>query len=758
MTRRVWLFALMMAALPVLSCQEITTRSEASNFRVTIAVGNSGFIAQGDTLLNDEVRFTATVTENGQPVTFSGATFSSNDPTVVEIVNASTGDAKFVGTGTANVSVEIATPDLEGSEPLQASMNVRVTQFTVSLSLVSTVTNTPVTPSDALLDDTVRIVTTVRKDANVMPSSILSVNSTKPSVVDPGAGADLAALNDTGTAVLTVTLAEPMVPGPNLSVTLSVTVKDFIVVLDVESLIDNSFLTNGDTLLTDSVRFGATLIRAGNDTVPTLGPTWASSNPAAVRIVDDADGTAVFEGLDTASVSVSFADPPLPGAPASRRLRVTTFNTQVDVESVITGPGPLADTLLTDSVRFIVSATREKDGQSRPATIATTASSDPSRLNIIDSPGGLGVLADTGQVMATLTLSQPQLPRATLQDDLPFRTTTYLARIDSLRPVAPIMGDTVRYFASGWATRPDPDTALSAPVFNFATSNDSVIRIVNAATGTAFVKDTGTATVDVTLTSPALPAGLVADTAAPTSVTVERFYGLFSKTSGTFGATPNGDTVKVAASEVHFFTGTTSVLFPNGTLGFVDRVTPAGDSLIFLVPAAADTGQLILRNLRDDLNQPRDNVLTRIVFDGPGLAVVDDFFEPNDNFPLTAGSEITFPFQALLSWDPNKSAPPDTNFFWFEVPSAQNKTLDILAEWQEDADIDFKICTAAGNPPTSYDPLLCPRPDTNNTTNPRTESEIGLLLTTGRYVIGFYCVTCPAIPRPLTYRVTITEQ
>ncbi len=759
MNRWVWPVALVAAALLVLSCEEITTRSETSTFVVTIAVGNSGFIAQGDTLLNDEVRFTATVTENSQPVSFSGATFISNDPNVVQILNASTGDARFVGTGTANVSVEIATPDLEGSEPLQASMNVRVTQFTVTLGLVSIVTGSTVVASDALLDDTLRITATVRKDGREVQSTISGVTSGRPSVIETGVGGpDRAALIDTGTAVLTVTLSEPEVPGPSLTATLTVTVKDFIVVLDVESLVDNSFLTNGDTLLTDSVRFSATLIKAGNDTVPTSGPTWASSNTAAVRIVDDTDGTAVFEGLDTASVSVTFADPPLPGAPASRRLRVTTFNTQVDVESVITGPGPLADTLLTDSVRFIVSATREKDGQSRPVTIGTTTSSDPSRLSIIDSPGGLGVLADTGQVTATLMLTQPQLPRAMLQDDLPFRITTYLARIDSLRPAAPIMGDTVRYFASAWATRPDPDTALTAPAFNFATSNDSVIRIVNAATGTAFVKDTGTARVDVTLTSPALPAAVATDTAAPTSVTVERFYGQFSKTGGTFGTTQNGDTVKVAASEVHFFTDSTRVLFPNGTLGFVDRVTPAGDSLIFFVPAAADTGQLTLRNLRDDLGNFRDNVLTRIVFDGPGSAVVNDFFEPNETFPLDSTVLITFPFPALLSSDPNKSAPADTNFFWFEVPSAQTKTLDILADWQEDADIDFKICNAVGLPPTSYDPALCPRPDTNNTTDARTESENGLLLTTGRYVIGFYCVTCPAIPRPLTYRVTITEQ
>ncbi len=756
MRRWVWPLGLIGAALLAWSCEEITTRSETSTFVVTISLGNSPFILQGDTLVNDQVRFSAVVTEDGQSVSFSGATFSSNNPNVVSILNASSGDAEFVGTGTASVSVEIATPKLEGSEPLQASMNVRVTEFTVTLGLQSVVTQSPVTPANALLNDTLQITAIVRKDGNPVTSRISSVSSDRPSVIQPGAGGpDRAALNDTGTARLTVMLDQPDAPGPNLSDTLSVTVKDFVVNLSVQSLVDNSYLTNGDTLLTDSVRFSATLIRAGNDTVPTTGRTWASSNAAAVRIVDDTAGIAVFDGLDTASVSVTFADPPLPAAPASRRLRVTTFNTVIGVESLITGPGALADTLKTDSVRFTVSATREKDGQPRATTIATTASSDPSRLSITDSPGGLGVLADTGQVTATLTLTQPRLPRATLQDNLPFRITTYLARIDSLLPAAPIMGDTVRYFASAWATRPDPDTALTAPTFNFATSNDSVIRIVNAATGRAFVKDTGTATVDVTLSGPTLPAGVATDTAPPTGVTVERFYGLFNKTNGTFGVTQNPDTVKVAASEVHFFTDTTRVEFPNGTLGFVDRVTPAGDSLIFFVPAAADTGLLTLRNLRDDLGNFRDNVLTRIVFNGPGSAVVDDFFEPNDNFPLTAGLEITsFPFEALLSWDPSKSAPADTNFFYFVLGAPA--TLDFTAEWQEDADLDFKLCNGNATPPTDYQraagvpicQFFAQTPDRSQ------EIRLGESLIAGIYVIAYYCVDCPAT-LPLTYRVRV---
>ncbi len=272
------------------------------------------------------------------------------------------------------------------------------------------------------------------------------------------------------------------------------------------------------------------------------------------------------------------------------------------------------------------------------------------------------------------------------------------------------------------------------------------------------MKDTGTATVDVTMTSPTLPAAVAVDTAPPTGVTVERFYGLFSDTTGTFGLTARGDTVIVAASELHFFTGTTRVEFPNGALAFVDSVK--ADTLIFLVPAGADTGQLVMRNLVDDLGNPRDSVLTRIVFNGPGSAALDDFFEPsgNDTMPLDSTLLVSYPFQALLSYDHTKTSPADSNFLWFTVSDAPNDTLDIVADWQVDADVDFKICNAVGDPPTGYDPVLCPRPIGNNSTNLRREEELGLILSVNRYVIGFYCKSsCPA-SLPLTYRVTITEQ
>ncbi len=766
MKRRIWPLGLIGAVLLASSCEEITTSSETSTFRVSVSVEDSPFVLQGLMLVGDQVRFQATVTENGQPVSASGQRFVSSMPGIVDILDENTGQAVFRGVGTADVTVTVAEPRLEGSEPLQATIRVRVTEYLVELGLESTVTGTAVSPSDGLVGDVVRVVPTVRLERNdsvVTSGGLTIVSSSNTSVINPAPGADdEAALQGEGNAVLTVTLDQPDIPGTGnrLTETIEVTVNDFMVAFGVSSEEDDSFLQAGDTLVTDSVRFSATLMKAGSPE-PTSGAMWASSDSFIVAFRDAAAGIAVFRGdTGTATVSVTFQDPPLPGPPASTDVRVTEFIVDsVLVESLFTGPGALTDTLKSDSVRFSVAVTETRDKQSELTSIMMIESTDSAVVNPVVNAIATdeAVISDAGRATVTVSLAQPRLPRDTLRPTVVFPVGTYIATIDNQTPASPIMGDTIQYAVSVTDTRPDPDTLLSTFSVNYTSSDASVIRVEDAAVGKTFARDTGTATVTATLTGPTLPnpTAVVSDSRM-TPITVERFYGLFNKTSGTFGATQNGDTVKVAASEVHFFTDSTRVLFPNGTLGFVDRVTVAGDSLIFLVPAAADTGQLTLRNLKDDLGGFRDNVLTRIVFDGPGSAVVDDFFEPNDNFPLTAGLEITsFPFEALLSWDPSKSMPADTNFLYFELTSTT--TLDFTAEWQQDANVDFKLCNGNANPPTDYviggggNPICQFFAQSLDRSQ---ESQTAPNLSPNIYVIVYYCVDCPAT-LPLTYRVRI---
>jgi hypothetical protein len=613
---------------------------------------------------------------------------------------------------------------------------------------------------EGLVNDTLRVLAEVNKEGQPVQSAGLKVkSSSNPAAVDkvsgPGPEDQLALLSE-GTARVTVTLNEPNIPGPDpLEASIDIGVSSFVVEFDVESLVPASqSLANGDTLVTDSVRFSAT-VRVAGGTVPTTGANWVSSAPSIIRVTDPAQGIAVFDDVGTATISVSFDDPELPGEPFGSDVRVTTLVADVQVESNITGPGPLTDFLVTDSVTF--SATVEKDGQpwsGGAVSLANTESTDPTIVEIIDGIAGTAVFADTGQATVQLTLAQPRLPRQSLASSLPLRVTTYLAEISQVSPdTTPAMGDPIDYDVLVTSTR--DGSPVANPTVTFASSDPSVIQITNALTGAAFARDTGRSVVSVAVNNPRLPAGTVAAALPATDVVHERFYGTFSATTGSFGDTPGGDSIAVEASAVHFFTDSTRVEFPNGTVGFVERATT--DSLIFLVPAAANSGHLVLRNLRDDSGGFRDSVQTRTIFTGPGASGVDDFFEPNDNFPLTDVLKIAPPFEALLSWDPSKSAPADTNFFYMVLTSSA--TLDFVAEWQEDGDIDFKICSGNDDPPTAYVPPgspICQRPAGSNSTDRSTEQELGLTLSANIYVIAFYCKAneCP-VNLPLTYKVRI---
>lgn len=755
MSRRTWISASVLgAALLGLACDEITTSTRSGQFVVTISIAESPFITSGDTLVDDTPRFAATVTEGGREIPTSGQRFESDNSSVVQ-VDASTGEAVFRSVGRATVTVTFDEPRVLGPDPLSASIDVRVTEYTLEFALTSTLTGEAISSDDALVNDVVRVSAVARKDTVTRTATGVEIKSSSDTnVIDPDAASapDEAVLTGSGTATLTVSVDEPAVPGGELEGTIDVNVKDFVVNIEAASLVEGSTsLADGDVLVTDSVQYSATVVKAVDDTIPTTGATWSSSDESVVEFVDAAAGVARFVGTGVATVSVDFADPELPGAPFGEDVTVTTLDTQIELESLVTGPGALGDTLVTDSVGVSVAVT--KDGQSRASTLSLVESSDSS----VADPVALGdvVFADTGAASLIVTLAQPQLPKRVLVDTLDLRVTTFTVTIDSVTDASPTMGDTLRFFATAMETR--NDTEILSPTLNFGSSDSQILRFLDATAGRALARDTGSAAANVTLVDPGLPRGSVTDAFPVIDITEERFYGIADTLRGDFG-----DTVIVAASEVHVFTDSTRVFFPNETVGFVDSVTT--DTLRFIVGAGTDEGPLLILNLEDDMGAPRDSVLTRFSF--VGLGGVDDPFEPNDVFPLDpAKDRIDVPFEAFLSIDPSKTAPPDTNFFYVRIPSGAALTVNVMAEWQQpDGDIDFFVCNATGgtadDPPDGYDPGACSRPEADNSSVPSDEVEqaLGVTLGVGRHVFAFYCPAgnCPAIP--LTYKVTIEEQ
>jgi hypothetical protein len=297
---------------------------------------DSPFLAAGDTLVGDTVQFEVQVFDGQQQIPSSDYEFSAAPPQggAVEILDASTGLATFADVGQSTVTVTVGQPDLGGAVTLHADMTVTVKQYDVELSLVSTVTGTPVDPGNGLLGDTVRVEATVRKGTDVIPDDGLTVTqSSDDQVANPAApGADVVSYDGTGDdATLTVTFTEPQIPGDlPLTATLDVTVNDFTVDLFVETLVPGSnHLVNGDTVITDSVVFRALVVRAGNDTLKdntsdgTLwtsdGTLWMSgSSGAVIEMKDDSVGAFRASGEDT--VFVEFTDLDLPGD-ARRALR-----------------------------------------------------------------------------------------------------------------------------------------------------------------------------------------------------------------------------------------------------------------------------------------------------------------------------------------------------------------------------------------------------------------------------------------------------
>ncbi|UCF18905.1 MAG: hypothetical protein JSU87_13375 [Gemmatimonadota bacterium] len=772
MNERIGVLGLIGTVLLAAACEEVTTRTNPTTLRVELSVGSSPFIAAGDTLVNDTVVFRAQVFDGEREVSIESLTFTSSDASVVQVIDEppqnvtlerGEGLAAFKSTGDATVTASILDPDLEGTVDLSASLNVRVTAYTIQFGLTSTVTGSAVSPSDGLVGDTVQVTANVTKDGlPVSSTGLVITGSSNTDAVDPNGapGPDRALLKSDGTATLTMTLAEPPVPGNPTNLlrgTLAVTVKDFVVQLDAESLVPGSTsLIDGDTLVTDSVAFRATVIRAGNDTLKNFtsaGTRWTSSDPSVVRIVGDTIG--IFEGTGFAELSVVFDDLDLPGE-FRDSIRVSTFVRDVNIESGYTGAA--TDTLVTDSVKLTVSVT--KDGQPRFSSMRKVESSDSTVVSPRDTliVRNEAVFANTGQARVWTTLDQPRLPRRALRDSIDLRVTTYVLTAESVSNPTPVMGDTVQYNISVRDTR--GDTLLQTYAATFQSSDPTVVRLLNAATGRALARDIGLATVSVTLNEPTLPNATLADAFNPTNITVERFYGVPSVTSGDFR-----DLVIVASSEVHKFTANTRVLFPNGTIGFVESAT--ADELRFVVGAGANTGQLTFINLVDDLGGARDVVLSRFNFTSAGTEA--DPFEPNDAFPLPDPAAVNLttmlPFAEVLSIEP-RTAPPDSNFFWIRVPTGQTQVFNVRAEWQQDnGNIDFFVCNGLGvpttDPPSSYDDMACTRPKAANTSGPGdfVEEQLGLSLGPGRHVFGFYCPgagPCPSVA--LTYKVTITQQ
>ncbi|MEE9245194.1 MAG: hypothetical protein V3U63_03240, partial [Gemmatimonadota bacterium] len=186
------------------NCDEVTT--VPSKVTVVISV-SSRVIATGDTLAGDTVQFAVQLIQDSVTVPAVGR-FSSDDPTIVEIIDENTGEAAFTGLGTAMVSVEVDDESLSGS--LTASMKVNVVDFNAFLEVDSRQGNFTQN-GDTLVSDNVTITAKVVIDG-VTSDVVNPVLSSSDMSVIQTFGSDSAVFADTGTATVTVRFTDPVVP------------------------------------------------------------------------------------------------------------------------------------------------------------------------------------------------------------------------------------------------------------------------------------------------------------------------------------------------------------------------------------------------------------------------------------------------------------------------------------------------------------------------------------------------------------------
>lgn len=590
---------------------------------------------------------------------------------------------------------------------------------------------------DTLVGDRVRFGVTVTREGQPFEAGGPLFESSDPEVVEIlNAETGDALFAGVGQATVSVAFTEPRQPDSLLRASLVVPVDSFAVDVQLTAL---SSGTSGDTLVGDTVQFVTRVTRGDGREVSAVF-RYTSSDASIVEILDATAGTALLTGPGNAEVTVTLLDPPVPDGPLTAVLpvHVEDFAINIDLASVSSGRVEVGDTLVTDSVQFSVAV--QLQGEAVDVVDPVFTSSDPAIIEILDAEAGRAVLADTGTATVSVTFTEPELPRQ--DESRRVRVTTY--RVDVNGPGSPVMGDTVDYSVNVVATRDGSSLPVSGQ--QFQSTDASVLRVLDQNSGRTFVRDVGQAEVGVSLTSPTLPHQNLSGT-LPVIVTQERFYGAASQTAGDFG-----DTISLSSSEVHRFSAGTRVRFPNGAAGYVESVTL--NQLEFVVGAGANSGPLTLTNLVDDQGGDRGDVQTLWTFDAGGT--VADAFEPNDALPLAEKDEIgSFPFEALLSSDPSKSAPADTNFFYFVIN--KKTSIDVTAQWQQDADLDFKVCEVLGNPPVSYPSggPVCPYGPADNSQDRTREEAQGVQLDRAIYIVAFYCVDCPSVP--LTYRVNITE-
>ena len=288
-------------------------------------------------------------------------------------------------------------------------------------------------------------------------------------------------------------------------ITTTVGTTRYVVRIDANSDI---LITQGDTLVNDSVLFVVTVLQDGQP-ISVSDPIFASSDPAIVA-VDSATGQGSFKSIGQDTVRVKFSGQTFPDSVLTGEIVVPVDSFVVTISASSETVDANGEYLLGDTVQFSAAVTKQISGEPVTTEGQTFTSSNPSVLTFIDATAGLGVFVDTGQAAVGVEFDEPKVPDGdgTLQSALQisvsdFSLTMSVASVSSGAIAAgdTLVTDNVQF--SGTVVTDGMVVPIVDPMYE--SSDPAVVRIDDPIAGLATFLGAGTATVRLSFTQPVVP-------------------------------------------------------------------------------------------------------------------------------------------------------------------------------------------------------------------------------------------------------------
>jgi len=465
-------------------------------------------IAKG---LKSNFTATGTYTDNSTHNLTTAVIWSSSDPTVATVSNASGYDGVGTALSTGAVTITATLGTVSGS-----------THWTVTPAVLESMGVTPANPSIAHGLTTQFVATGVYSDMTTQNLTATvawsSTNTTVASISNASGSEGLASGVSPGSA--TITAASGSVSG---STALTVTPATLVSIGVTPA---NPSIANGLTS-----QFIATGTYTDNSTQNlTTAVTWSSSNSGVASISNTTGSKGLASALSQGTVTITAA---LDSVSGTAGLTVTPATL---VSIGVTPPNP--STAYGTSQQFAATGTYTDNSTQNLTATVTWGSSDTSVASISNASGSNGFASSIGQGAATITATSGTVSGSTVLTVTPAALVS-IAVIPENPSIA--NGTSQQFAATGTYT--DNATQDLTSSATWSSSNTGVASISNAAGSNGLASSVSQGTVTITATSGTIlgstsltvtPAALVSIAVIPANASIANGTGQQFAATGTY--------------------------------------------------------------------------------------------------------------------------------------------------------------------------------------------------------------------------------